>query len=776
MNFSTPQKVTSTITASDAIEFLRGENRLKVNKLFDGFPPLDASTAKKINLSINVNWLEGKVLEQAACRQYNTALLRQTTFFKVKCEAMPPDKQSAWETYITTCINRPLKKSKKYYNLVKAKSAGVVRHGVGAQIWLTQDDPIPTFVAIEDLRIPTDTECSMENLIWFAVRKRYTPGELATKVFGPNADKGWNRPVIAKILDSYKDQNVAQVNYDWSTSPEKMLELYKQDMGFYMSDAVPTIPVWHFYHLEEPGDDTGWMMKVVPSEFGISGLDKDTFLFDSSKSKKRFVAEELSQLLHIQFGDLSGKTPFTYHAVRSLGFLLMEPCYWQNLTRCRFLQHVWENFNMILRGADPTDRARAQKVELFDRGWMPEGVSIVPREQRHQIDPQLVEYAMSQMKQLMSEASGSYTQDIDTGTAKEQTAFETGVKLNQVNSMMAGILTDVAQQEIFAYMEICRRFCNPKSRNPSVMKFQAKCKKYGIPSEYLDANRWDVIPDIPLGAGNQTIEMTQATQLMSQRAAFSGEAQGEILNLWATAVTNNPRLAQHLAPVGGDTGVNDAQRDAEFAFGTLMQGVPVRMKEGLNPIDQIDTIMGLTAGVCNQIMKSGGVPTTQQVAGLSASLQYVQQLIQHLAEDKSQAQRVKVYSDDIGKLSNEVKGMAQRLQEQQKAGAKESVSLNYKDLPPSVQRQAEAAAGFQPATETDAQVSPEIVKTQQKLAMKNADFMQKTEHNRIAFEQDQAHKAIKTQADIEAEGLKAGVAAAREATKPKPETNGTHAE
>jgi hypothetical protein len=711
--------------------------------MFDGFPPLDAAAAQKINMRINVNWLEGKVIEQQAVRQYMNNFTRQNNYFKIGVPSMPAEKRRDWELEITRYINQPVKRSLAYFNLVNAKFASVVRHGIGPQLWENTDDWRPEFVAVDDLRISTDTETSLDNLQWFAVRKRYTPGELAKKVFGREADKGWKRPVIKTILNKYTDINHEDPGYDWNTNPEKMLDLYKQDMGYYMSDAQPVITAWHFYYLdteEDPRSDK-WGLKIVPADFGIHGLEKNEFLYESTGP----VANHISQLLHIQFGDLNGKPPFMYHSVRALGFLLMEPVYWMNLTRCRLLQHVWENFNILLKGVDPADRARSQKVELFDRGWLPTDVQIVPREQRHQIDSQLVEFTMAQMKQLMGESSAAYTQDIDQGTKKERTAYEVSALLNSVNSMLTGLLNMAYQIEIFSYREMCRRFCLKKTLNKDAQFFQAKCKKAGIPSMFMDASLWDITPDVPMGSGNQTLEMAQAQLLMTNRGAYSGQGQQEILHLFTAAATNSAKLAQELAPLGDKQNVNDAQRDAEFAFATLMQGVPVRMKEGLNPTDQIETLLGLLSGVIARVEQNQALATPTEVAGLGTVLQYVQTLMQQLATDPVQKDKLKQYGDTVGKLGNVVKAFGQRLAESQKSNQKESISINYKDAPPEIQRQMEMAAGFKPAQGAEAQVDAKTQKAQHQMALKEAQF-----------NADQQRKDAQTGAEIQRMGLTTG--------------------
>src|SRR6185295_16936030 len=96
-----------------------------------------------------------------------------------------------------------------------------------------------------------------------------------------------------------------------------------------------------------------------------------------------------------------------------------------------------------------------------------------PNTERHQVNPQTIASVKSQMKQLQSECSQSYTQSTDNGqSSREQTAFETRVKLSTVNAMMTGLLGRFFRKETHAYREICRRFCLRNTSNPDAKAFQ----------------------------------------------------------------------------------------------------------------------------------------------------------------------------------------------------------------------------------------------------------------------------------------------------------------
>lgn len=740
MNFGTPAQVQDTIRSADESERVRGVNRVKVNDLFNGVPPLTDDEAKKWNLRINTNFGEGPMLAASGRRQYESAFLGPQNFFKVTIPDAPPEKATEWGLFITRKINKILKDCEEYTHVHEYKWASVLSHGVGAQIWHDDECWIPEFVAIEDLRIATDTLTSFKNLMWFAVRREYTVGELARKVFGEYADEGWNKPAIQEALEALKDINYETSGYTWMTSPEKMAELVKQSGGFYSSDSAPSITLWHFYYLnDENPKDTSWDLCIVPDvESGSQHVPDEAFLYQS----KRPVAKELKNLLHVQFGDLNNKAPFMYNSVRSLGFLLVEPCFWTNLARCRFLQHVFEQFNIWLRSADPGGRARAQKVELFDRCFVPEGVSIVPKTERHEVDQQLVESALGQLKQLMTEASQSYVQQLDTGTKKEQTAFETRVKLEAVNSMMSGLLGRGFRKEKFAYQEICRRFCLRKSQDRDARRFLKECKEFGILPMFLNVEMWEVEPEIPMGSGNPTMAQTQAQQLLQMRPMFEPTAQQEILHEATEIITGNPKLAERWVPMDGKRGVSDAQRDAQFSFGTLMQGVQIHMKEGISAAEQVDVLLGLLAGKIAQLGKMGGVASKQELAGMLTVMQYIDQLIKQLAGDEQQAQRVKQYQDAMGKLQNAIKAFAQRLAEQEKESAANGENGN-------------GAGGLQ------AKLATQVISAKSAAKIKEEKSTQQMRHKEISFVQEQRRKDAEAIANQQREGLKAGADAHR---------------
>lgn len=668
MIFDSPAAVSGTIRAGDQVERIRGFNRAKINNAANGVPPLGIEEAKRWGLNVNFNTNELAVQLQHARRQYSDAFLKSTNFFNLILSIAPKDKRDDWSSFITMKINKILKDSVAYFHLMKDAFACVACHGIGVEAWEDSESPIPRYIAIEDFRVPTNTECSFRNLEWFSIRHSYTPGELGMKALGKNSSPNWNKDIVRNMLDQIFRMNYQTVSPTYYDTPEKMFELIKQNAGLYTSDQAPVIPLWNFYYLnDDDPSNTFWGRKVVPdynAPSNVIGAEPTKFLYDSGDTH---FAEHWSQIVSVQFGDLSNKAPSMYHSVRGLGFLLMEPCYFSNLVLCREIQHAFENMNMWVQVNDPNDRSRAQKMEFINKGIVPQGIRIIPQNERHQIDSGFVQSVRANLRQLQAEAAASYTQDIDNGTGKEMTATETMARVNMVNALMSGLINTAAHYERFKYMEIVRRFFNRTSMNPLVKKFQASLIKYGISAEYWDEDECDIQVEVALGGGNPTMAQAQSTALMELLPQLGPSAQQDVLHKRVLAVTNDPRLAQKLVPQQ-DNQISDGQEWAIAIFGSLMQGVDVPMKEGLSPIDQGEQLLGMLSGKIAFCEQNGNICSPSELQGMTTVSNYIGKLEKQLEQDKSQMQVAKEMSDILGKLNNALKGFAQRIQEQQQQG------------------------------------------------------------------------------------------------------------
>lgn len=765
MNFSDASKVQSVLQSCEDVERIRGLNRAKILALANGNPPLDESSAAKMGLRVNFNDGSMAVHAQQGRRQYGNAFMSRGKYFKVRLPDAPEEHRVDWETEITNGINRPMKRSRPYFDLMRSQFASLLLHGMAPKVWHDSDCWLPKYIALCDFTVPTNTECSLEDLPWFSVREGYSEGKLAKKAFGPHADKGWNKPAVQKILAALHGQvNTTQPN-EWMNAPEKMVSLMKQDGGWYSSDATPKIWLRHFYFYDDTDPmDCKWKLRVVVDQTNSSGFSSTTseFLFDDGDTA---VAADLSEILHCQFGDLNNDAPFKVYEVRSLGFLLMEACYWDNIITCRMVQHLMDNMNTWLRIENPTGEGRAQIAALMNKGILPPGVTVVPQTERHQVNGDLVDRVQGRMKTIKDEASVSYTQDMQGRQSPDETATAVMARVTAVNAMMSGLLMTAFNYEEFADREICRRFCKQGTTDKDCRKFQEQMRLRGIPKEWLDVERWEVEREIPIGAGNPTMEMVQANQLMQNRGAFSPQAQQEILHEYTVATTGNPRTAEAWAPVGKAPKTTSAVEFAQNAFAILMQGVPIQGRDELNAAEQANTLIGMLAGKVSSIEQTTNVTTPDQFAGLQTVSQFIAALIQRMSTDPQLIQLSKQFADKLGQLTNIIKGFGQRMNEAaQQHGQNGNGEAAAKAQAMMFTAQTKAQIDEQKAAH---KLEMDKVKNAQKVHHNEADFVLKQQRENDAAVAETERQKLRVASEISTNVLKAAAE-----PKPEPAANG----
>jgi hypothetical protein len=264
---------------------------------------------------------------------------------------------------------------------------------------------------------------------------------------------------------------------------------------------------------------------------------------------------------------------------------------------------------------------------------------------------------------------------------------------------------------------------------------------YGIPRRFINVEYWEVEPEIPLGAGNPTMEMARAKQLLEMRPMFDGTAQQEILHEATVVFTDDPKKADRWVPIDKKRAVSTGQEHAELAFSTIMLGAPVQPVEGLSFVDQISTLLGMIAAVISRIEKTGNMARPDEIIGLQNAEKYTADLIAKLGEDQAEKPRAKQFSDILGKLMNAVKGFQQRLQQAQEAAAKaQQEQQNGNGHDPRVDAQIKAQAAQLTAT------------TKAQIADRSAQL--KERHKQISFQNEQKRRDAEAFAEIQREGAK----------------------
>ena len=706
------------------VENLRALDRALINNLFNGGRPYTTDEAEKFQIQVNVNWQEGNKLLQDANRQINNALIFKERLFTATSRGGKPEKRDDYSQTFTRLIHDPLKfgrTGRRHAFLLRSRNAAAALHGIGPIMWLNTFRWLGRFIPLEDLLIPTDTLIDFSNLSMFAVNLYLTQAEFFDMAHGDKVDKGWDVKIVEKILDDLSDPSQMQGSNQTLTfqeQPEKRVEQFKQNRCFLDSDAVKTVKLRMFFFKHPKKGD--WYRCAVLRENTPSVDATKDFIYDGRSEP---YCDGIEKILHVQFGDNSLCAPLKWPSVRGLGVMLYSPVECNNRVRCETVQHLLLNLKTLLRVSNPPDRDRPKMLDLSQYSVVEDGVSIIPNTERHQIDPRLVEYVQSQMRQLMSESSASFVQDINDGSSKEMTATETNARVQSVNVQVSAMLQSMYSQEMYYYEEIVRRFLDKNSDDDDVEDFQSKCIAAGIPKALMVASNWKISPERVLGAGDQFIAGQEANSLLGQSQRFDPNSQRIILKKWVTTITRDPAMAELLVP-SDQNQATPGTIAAEDVFGTLMNGISASIREGIDRTSYVEALLGLMASKIQQIASIDAMGTPHELIGLKTTGDHIGKNIQILEMDPENKQKVKMYGDALGKLMNEIKAFEQRQQEAAKAAQEQS------------QIDPEAAAKAR-VTEMLAKHKMEITDatTQQKLAHKEQAAQQKAVQFQTSMEQ-----------------------------------------
>lgn len=671
MLFNTAQKVEDVVWTMKLADLPRAENRARINDLANGAQPYTDEEAQNNNIQTNVNFLEATKLLLDARRQFNNAFLKPGNFFCVTVDYGPKHKRKNYGKIITRELNKILKTSKKYLELLRSQFASVVLHGIGPAYWPDRERWEPDPMGIEDVLIPSGTLLDMGNLQHFATFQQLTAAQLFKLTQGPRVDPAWNIPLVNKSLKWAMDNYTKDAGYTDYYSPEKVIEAYKQDLGFYGSDAVPTIDCWNFYFWNDSKKHSGWNRRIVldTSQENARTSDRrslidsrNEFLYDSGD---RVYGQKLDQIIHFQFGDLSAVAPFRYHSVRSLGYLVFAVCHLQNRLRCKYADHVFENLMQFFRVANQDELQRVRKLNLVHMGVVPNDLAFVTQAERWQIDRGLVETAIEYNHQMIGESSASFTADYDFGRHnKEETATRTMMKAQSASQMVGALLGLAYEYQQHQYKEISRRFCIKGSKDADVRKFRLAVLKESVPEEAICVDYWNIDAERVLGGGNKSVELNQAQQLMAARPLYDPDAQRLILRDYTLATTDDPGRTEQLVPLEVNH-ISDSVHDAELGVGTLLAGLKVTPKPGMNFQEYIEVWLTDLGKMVADVDAKGGMTSAEKIKGFTNMSAHIEQYIQLFAQDPEQKQRVKQYSDVLGQINNLIKAFAQRLAEAQ---------------------------------------------------------------------------------------------------------------
>lgn len=194
-------------------------------------------------------------------------------------------------------------------------------------------------------------------------------------------------------------------------------------------------------------------------------------------------------------------------------------------------------------------------------------------------------------------------------------------------------------------------------------------------------NRLGIHRHTILGTPRALIESYIFTSRDGDERAVSSQAANTLVQMLGTFI-NSPTFTSALGKSGMYMIINEIFR---------LSGAGIDLNLKLKPGE--DDSLG-----DNQVEKF-----QQELKQVMQALQQLSGMTQQNAQDAQQQKQINASVQEhfkaLAKLGQEVEGLVH--QNAQAAEARESISLNYKDAPPSIKRQMESKAGFQPAPEAE---------------------------------------------------------------------------
>jgi hypothetical protein len=742
MRFDNASHVEDVVWLMRLADLPRGENRTILNQLYNGDPPFDEALAEENNIEINRNTLSGVNLLAQARRQWNQAFLTSENYFTVKLDSGPPTKRREWGHIITKHVNRYLKESRKQMEEKRATGGNVMLHGVAPCTWNDRRSVIARPLPVSSVLTPSETEIDFDNLAYMAMFREWTPSQLYSLTHGPRVDPGWNMDLVKSQLKYVGEQVQKQPNATaYQYMPERIEELVKQDMGFWGSDAVPTIDVWDFFFREADHDGKGWYRRTI-LDWGVAeGLTKDSpkpkhpnefadgkFLYSSGKRK---YANSINEILHCQFADCSAVFPQRIHSVRSLGWMLWGVCDLENRLDCKFNEAVFEQLMWFFRVASNQDIARLKRANFMHMGAIPAGIDWVKSNERFTPDMPLIQLAFNRNRGKMNDAAASFSQDFDRERgSREMTATETMARVNSVNALVSGMLTLAYNYEDEKHREQCRRITIPNNPDPIAKKIITGCLMEGVPSMMINSERWIVQSERVLGAGNKTLGLAQAQFLQSVRKNLGPDAQRQVDHIAIEANTDDPALAEQLAPVAGMKVATNSMHDAQLSTERLMRGLPLVPRPDMVYSDYVMVWLADLKLMVGRAAQTNTF-TPEDILGWETMSKQIQDFLRIIATNDEEKPKIKAWANDLKNTMNIVKKLAVILQQKQGAEGSEVDKVEI------------------------AKIQLEKAKAEQKMRERQQSHAARTAQRQVQFDLEQQREDRRTNADIRRENAKA---------------------
>jgi hypothetical protein len=200
------------------------------------------------------------------------------------------------------------------------------------------------------------------------------------------------------------------------------------------------------------------------------------------------------------------------------------------------------------------------------------------------------------------------------------------------------------------------------------------------------------------------------------------------------SATDQPDLAEEIAPLGEDKPISNSTNMAQLATDRIMSGLPFRAPKDAIYEDYVMVWLQDMAMTIQKIMQRGAMATPDELTGLMNLGKHIGEFLAIMATNEDDKQKVKQYEDAFGQLMNHVKALAQRLQESMQQDGQNG------------------QAQVDPKAQAQAQATMLMGETKAKILASTAAMKQQQKEEQ--FQADQRRKDAQTAAEIARTGAR----------------------
>lgn len=491
--------------------------RSNIDYTVDGGKPIDEAVLVDAGRGddANVNFMEAKAEEDAACAPYVEMTTMTDVFWRVNVsygDFTERERNNRIMSEELTLLHKEWGADFTHYRLGLAQQ--FTRHGIGFVYWKDELDWHWSSEGLNAFKLPRDTESRPSAIPYLICKKTIGVEELYAFIRDEKRAKEvnrWNVPAVKHAICS--SLNAANRGYTQEAWEDFVKQARENDTT--VGATKPKVPIYHLWVREFNGS----MSHYIGHQKGAIKHDSDKIIGNGWLYQHRFRFKNLSRCI-IPFTYGIG-THRTYHTVRGQGELSFDTITISNLTRCRMLDAVKAATSILLHVETP---AEMEKMTTVQHGGflMYSGGKMEPTSMPDVSDRLLP--VLRDMQMLRQNITGSFQSRAITEGAQERTKYEIQAQQNQDTRLSSAALTLFLDPWGQVGHESFRRLVNPDLREDDpggfeAFQFRRRCMKRGVPAAAFKAEfRVEAVRAI--GNGSPQAAQYASEQVYSKSGGF----------------------------------------------------------------------------------------------------------------------------------------------------------------------------------------------------------------------------------------------------------------